>query len=47
MKIKVTYFIAGKVIEENVYAVDNEEARKVLLSRQPNANIISVTATFL
>ena len=46
MKIEVTFMVGGKVLKEIVYAIDYQEARSVLLARQPNAIIVSVTAKF-
>ena len=46
MKIKVELYVAGKVFNEIVRAVDYQEARQVVLVRNPNARIISVTAVF-
>ena len=46
MKCKVTLFVAGQVFNEEVRAVDYEEAKQVALARNPNARVISVTAVF-
>ena len=46
MKCDVSMFIAGKVIKEVVHARDYQEARQVAMARNPNAQIIGVTAKF-
>jgi len=46
MKCKVQLFVAGKVFDEIVIARDYQEARQVALARNPNAQVISVTAVF-
>ena len=46
MKCKVQLFVAGKVFDEIVIARDYQEARQVALARNPNAQVIDVTAVF-
>ena len=46
MRVKVQLYVAGQVFNEEVRAVDYQEARQVALARNPNASIISVTAVF-
>tara|TARA_Y100000004_G_scaffold67788_1_gene76066 strand:+ start:395 stop:535 length:141 start_codon:yes stop_codon:yes gene_type:complete len=46
MKCKVQLFVAGKVFDEIVIARDYQEARQVALARNPNAQVIAVTAVF-
>ena len=46
MKCRVQLIVAGQVFNEEVRAVDYQEARQVALARNPNASIISVTAVF-
>lgn len=46
MKCKVTLFKAGTVFEEVVIATDYQDAKKVATSRNPGAQVISVTAVF-
>ena len=46
MKCKVQLYVAGKVFDEIVIARDYDEARKVALARNPNAQVIGVTAVF-
>lgn len=46
MKCKVQLFVAGKVFDEIVHARDYQEARQVALARNPNAQVIGVTAVF-
>ena len=46
MKCRVQLYVAGQVFNEEVRAVDYEEARRVALARNPNATVVSVTAVF-
>ena len=46
MRCRVQLIVAGQVFNEEVRAVDYQEARRVALARNPNARIISVTAVF-
>ena len=46
MRCRVQLIVAGQVFNEEVRAVDYQEARQVALARNPNARIISVTAIF-
>ena len=46
MRCRVQLMVAGQVFNEEVRAVDYQEARQVALARNPNARIISVTAVF-
>ena len=46
MRCRVQLYVAGQVFNEEVRAVDYQEARKVALARNPNARVISVTAVF-
>ena len=47
MKVKVTLFIAGKIVEEIVHAVDYQDAREIARRRNSDrATIVSVTAIF-
>ena len=46
MRCRVQLLVAGQVFNEEVRAVDYEEARQVALARNPNARVISVTAVF-
>jgi hypothetical protein len=46
MKCKVKLYVAGKVFEETVHAKDYQEARQVALARNPNAQVVSVNASF-
>ena len=46
MKCRVQLIVAGQVFNEEVRAVDYQEARHVALARNPNARVISVTAVF-
>ena len=46
MRCRVQLYVAGQTFNEEVRAVDYEEARRVALARNPNARIISVTAVF-
>ena len=46
MRCRVQLYVAGQVFNEEVRAVDYEEARQVALARYPNARVVSVTAVF-
>ena len=46
MLCEVKLYVAGKVFNETVHAVNYDEARQVALARNPNARIISVNAKF-
>ena len=46
MRCRVQLYVAGQVFNEEVRAVDYEEAKQVALARNPNARVISVTAAF-
>jgi hypothetical protein len=46
MKCKVQLYVAGTVFDEIVHARDYQEAKKVALARNPNAQVIGVTAVF-
>ena len=46
MRCRVQLYVAGQVFNEEVRAVDYEEARRVALARNPNATVISVTTVF-
>jgi len=46
MRCKVQLYVAGTVFDAIVVARDYDEARKVALARNPNAQVISVTAVF-
>ena len=46
MKCRVQLIVAGQVFNEEVRAVDYQEARQVALARNPNARVISVTTVF-
>jgi hypothetical protein len=46
MRCKVQLYVAGTVFNEEVVAVDYQEARQVALARNPNARVVSVTAVF-
>ena len=48
MLCRVQLIVAGQVFNEEVRAVDYQEARQVALARNPNPNatVISVTAVF-
>ena len=46
MRCRVQLMVAGQVFNEEVRAVDYQEARQVALARNPNARIISVTAVY-
>ena len=46
MKCEVKLYVAGTVFNEEVIAVNYQEARQVALARNPNARVVSVTAVF-
>ena len=46
MRCRVQLIVAGQVFNEEVRAVDYQEARQVALARHPNARVISLTAVF-
>jgi len=46
MRCKVQLYVAGTVFNEEVMAVNYQEARQVALARNPNARVVSVTAVF-
>lgn len=46
MRVKVQLYVAGQVFNEVVRAIDYQEAERVALARNPNATVVSVTATY-
>ena len=46
MRCKVQLYVAGTVFNEEVIAVNYQEARQVALARNPNARVVSVTSVF-
>ena len=46
MKVKVQLYVAGKVFDEIVEAVNYQDARQTALARNPTAKVVSVTAVF-
>tara|TARA_B100000282_G_C31439776_1_gene357464 strand:+ start:86 stop:226 length:141 start_codon:yes stop_codon:yes gene_type:complete len=44
MKVKVSLYIAGTVVNEIVTAISYEESKKVALSRNPNGRVIKVSS---
>ena len=46
MKYEVKLYKAGIVFSAEVIAKDNQDARKVALSRDPGAIVVGVTAVF-
>ena len=46
MKCKVQLYVAGRVFYEEVICRDYQEARQVALARNPNAQVMGVTAKF-
>jgi len=44
MVSKVTLYKAGKVWDEEVIAIDYQDAKQVALARNPGATVMSVTA---
>ena len=46
MRIEVTLYVAGTIFKEEVIARDYEHAREIALARNPDAQVMSVTAVF-
>jgi len=46
MRVKVQLYVGGQIFDEVVHAIDYQEAERVALARNPNATVISVTATY-
>ena len=46
MKCRVQLYVAGQTFNEEVRAVDYEEAKRVALARNPNARVMGVNASF-
>ena len=46
MKCRVELYVGGQIFDEVVHAIDYQEAERVALARNPNATVISVTATY-
>lgn len=46
MKVRVSLYVAGQRFDEIVTALNFQEAKKVALSRNPNARIINVTGYY-
>ena len=46
MKCEVQLFVAGQIIKEVMIARDYDHAREIALARNPNPNILGVTAIF-
>ena len=46
MKVKVTLYIAGKLLDEVVEVANYEDAKKTALARNPTAIVVSMTAVF-
>ena len=44
MKVKVSLYVSGTVVEEVVTAISYEESKKVALCRNPNGRIIKVSS---
>ena len=44
MVVKVSLYVAGKVVEEVVTAMSFEDSKKVALSRNPNGRVIKVSS---
>ena len=44
MRVKVSLYISGKVVEEVVTAISYEESKKVALSRNPNGRVIKAVS---
>ena len=46
MKCEVKLYVAGKVFTEEVYARDYQEAKEVVLARNPTAKVVGVNVSF-
>ena len=46
MRVKVTLYIAGKLLDEVVEVANYEDAKKTALARNPTAKVVSMTAVF-
>ena len=46
MKWDVKLYVGGKVFNEQVNAINMQDARETALARNPKAKVISVNATF-
>ena len=46
MVCEVKLYVSGKVFYETVHGRDYQEAKEVALSRNPNAQVVSVTAVY-
>ena len=46
MKCAVKLYVAGKVFEEVVYAVNYDDAKKIAISRNPTARVTGVNVKF-
>ena len=46
MKCEVKLYVGGKIFNEQVYAINMQDARETALARNPKARVISVNATF-
>ena len=44
MRVKVSLYVAGKVIEEVVTAMRYEDAKRTALSRNPTARVVKVSS---
>ena len=45
MKWAVKLYVAGKLFEEKVHAVNYQDAKETALARNPKAKVVSVNAT--
>ena len=46
MKCKVELYVAGKVFYETVHARDYQEAKHIVLARNPTAQFVKITAVY-
>tara|TARA_Y100000994_G_C15294615_1_gene276945 strand:- start:76 stop:213 length:138 start_codon:yes stop_codon:yes gene_type:complete len=44
MRVRVSLYVAGKVIEEVVYAMSYSEGKRTALARNPSARVIKVSS---
>ena len=46
MKWAVKLYVAGKLFEEKVHAVNYQDAKETALARNPKAKVVSVNPTY-
>ena len=46
MKVEVTLWVGGQAVKETVIATNYQEAKQIVLTRNPTARVIGVNAVF-